>query len=151
MKIDEAQLRRATELVSFLASEYYEEIPLRIHTRGTDNQSRIGAPPFAPEFIKWIDAGSDDERYKDKRARQRGEYTSHDHRQRVTRVMREIRRVAPREYFVLSLATTKAMSVGQIATAMNDRAEQRGLEERYTVNDVTALLLLALSKAVAWY
>lgn len=151
MKIDEAQLRRARELVAFLASEYYEEIPLRIHMRGTDNQSRLGAPPFAPEFIKWLEAGSDDEKYKEKRARQRGDYTRHDHRQRVTRVMREIRRVAPREYFVLSLATMKGMEITQITSVMNERAELRGHDERYTHHDVAALLLLALSKAMAWY
>lgn len=151
MIVDEDTQKKAIEMIDFLATEYISELPMRIHMRGTDDGHGLGGPPFAPEFIRWIDAGSKVEDDQIRRARYRGETAFLDHRQRVTRVFRKIRRVAPREYYVLSLATTKRMSVIQITNAMNRRAEKGNFPERYTVDGVTALLILALDKAESWY
>lgn len=151
MILDAETQKKAVEMIDFLSTEYIGELPIRIHMRGTDDGHGLGGPPFAPEFIRWLDAGSEAEDTKVRRARYRGETAFLDHRQRVTRVFRKIRKVAPREYYVLSLATTKRMSVVQITNAMNDRAEKGGFPERYTVDGVTALLILALDKSEAWY
>jgi hypothetical protein len=151
MILSDEQVRKANELLDFFATEYIGEIPLRIHMRGTDDGHGLGGPPFSPEFIRWIDAGSKQEDDKIRKARYRGDPAFLDHRQRVTRVFRKIRRVAPREYYVLSLAATKGMTVTEISLAMNIRAEELGHPERYTPHGVTALLILALDKAATWY
>lgn len=151
MNLDQEAIDKAEELLDFFATEYISELPMRIHMSGTDDGHGLGGPPFAPEFIKWLDAGSKQEDDKLRRARYRGETAFTDHRQRVTRVFRKIRRVAPREYYVLSLAATKRMTVIQITIAMNKRAEEGNFPERYTVEGVTALLILALDKAESWY
>ncbi len=147
----EADYRRAEQLIEFLSAEYIAEVPLRIHARGTDAGHGLGGPPFAHEFILWLDAGSNEERLKEKRARQRGEHVTPDHRQRVTRVFRKIRAVAPREYYVLMLVCSKGMNIPEVVTAMNTRAESGGHPERYDERGVTALLMSALDKTSSWY
>lgn len=141
MKITEETARRLTHWVEFFSIEYESEIPMRIHASGTDDGHGLGGPPFAPEFLRWLMAGDENERSRERK----------DTRTRITRVFRRIRNVAPREYFVLQLVCSQRMNIPEVTAQMNERALARGLDESYTDQDVVTLLSSALDKAVKWY
>lgn len=149
--LTDADKRRITLQVEFFSGELTAEVPRRIHVRGTDDGHGLGGPPFAPEFLSWIDAGSAQEANQERRLAKRGIAKSHDPRQRATRAFRKVRRVAPREYFVLWLVCMKSMSVPTVTQVMNLRSEAGGHPERYTTDDVTLLLQSGLDKASKWY
>lgn len=140
-EITEETLERLSQWVEFFSTEFVAETPMRIHGRGTDEGHGLGGPPFHPEFLTWLQAG--DEREPSRAQR--------DARQRVTRVFRRIRSIAPREYFVLQLVCTRRMNIAEVTDVMNRRAEDGGHPERYTDRDVIALLSSGLDKAVKWY
>lgn len=139
MKFTTEDLERLTERVQFYSTEYMAEIPMRIHSRGTDDGHGLGGPPYHPQFEAWLKAGEPNERRVD------------DHRMRVTRAFRKIRQIAPREYFVLQLICAKRMDIVEVTRIMNERAEKGGHPERYTPMVVTVLLSSALDKAEKWY
>lgn len=147
MKYSEAELQRMSDLVDFFASSYADEVPTRIHSRGTDDGHGLGGPPFHPGFLAWLEAG--DVR-KDGKPRESEKRLS-DHRLRVTRAYRKVRRMAPTEWFVLQLVCVHHLDVVKVTEVMNQRAEDRGLEERYTSLGVTALLASALDKMSKFY
>jgi hypothetical protein len=138
VKFTEADRRRISQLVEFFSDEYLSETPMRIHSMGTDDGHGLGGPPFHPEFVNWLQAGEDSDR-------------KGDHRQRITRVFRKVRRVAPTEWYVLQMVCVQRIDIAHLVTLMNERAEAKGHPERYDAMGVTTLLMAALDKAYKWY
>lgn len=147
MKYTVADLERMHELVEFFSEEYAGEIPIRIHSRGTDDGHGLGGPPYHPDFVAWLEAGDVKRNGKPTESAKR----LGDHRLRVTRSFRKVRRMAPTEWFVLQLVCVHRLDILQVVEVMNSRAEERNLPERYDARGVTALLSSALDKATKFY
>ena len=147
MRYTTADLERMQDLVEFFSATYYEELPTRIHMRGTDDGHGLGGPPFHPEFLAWLEAGAEKKNGDPAESARR----LADHRLRVTRAFRKVRKMAPTEWFVLQLVCIHHLDLVQVVEVMNQRAEQRGFEERYTALGVAALLASALDKAGKFY
>jgi hypothetical protein len=147
VKYSESELQRMSDLVEFFSASYADEIPTRIHSRGTDDGHGLGGPPFHPGFLAWLEAG---DLYKSGKPKE-SEKRRTDHRLRVTRAYRKVRRMAPTEWFVLQLVCVHHLDVQRVTEVMNQRAEDRGLDERYTSLGVTALLASALDKMSKFY
>ena len=145
MKLSVVEIERINYWVAFFRSEYEGEIPMRIHakTGGSDEGGGLGGPPFHPEFIRWMTASMDKSENK--------WHTRGPGGNRMTKVLRQIRSVAPREYFVLQLIVTYHMSIAQAAKAMNQREQERGSDLSYSHDAVTALLIAGIDKAQKWY
>jgi hypothetical protein len=158
-----AEERRVENLLDFFHSELHGEYPMRIHSRDVDDGSKWGAPAFHPQFIRWLGA-----EYEHVGRDQSGVYHPPDGRTRVTRVLRKIRQVAPREYYVLQLVLANGMSVNEATKRMTEREAQRNEEARseaarkgesppvvedhvYDYTEVLLLLLAGLDKAYKWY
>lgn len=158
-----AEERRIENLLDFFHAELHGEYPMRIHSREVDDGSKWGAPAFHPQFIRWLNA-----EYEKVGKDGTGKYHPPDGRTRVTRVLRKIRSVAPREYYVLQLVLSNGMSVNEATKRMTEREAQRNEEARseaqrkglpipqvedhvYGYTEVLLLLLAGLDKAYKWY
>lgn len=124
------------EIATF-ASKWQEEIPGRMHQQsiGAD-----GTPSWTGEFYSWMSRGP----------WWRGDESPASSRLRITRAMRNLRKVAPREYDVLRRAFN-GESVEQICEWLNERAIRGGHPERYSMKDAVVLLVSGVDKLAAWY
>jgi hypothetical protein len=100
----------------FLADEWIRDFPLAQPGTG-----------WRSDFEKWLSGAAGD-------------------RTRTTRVMRKLRRTAPREFETLYRAMILGESFEQITTWLNERAIRNGIpldgrEVHYTVRDAVALFL----------
>jgi hypothetical protein len=77
--------------------------------------------------------------------------TDHEGEHRAARVMRKLRRVAPREYDVLYRMLVSGESFEEITAWLNDRARQHGFSTSYTVSDTTALFVAGIGFAQAFF
>lgn len=153
----EADVREAQRWLSQLGAEWKAEIPMRIHESGHDSHYGLGSsPPFSPEFIGYIGhlecevVGCIDCR----EARQK-EVRAHvlhaQGRTRTTKAFRKLRKAAPLEFDVLYLAVMHHQTVESITLKLNERAESRGIEDRYTLEDVAILALSGCDKLRRWW
>ena len=124
------------ELAMF-AARWSEEIPSKIHgsTLGDD-----GRPRWDGEFAAWMVKGP----------WWRGDDSPASAQLRITRAMRNLRKVAPREYDVIRRAFT-GESVEQINAWLNDRSIRGGHRERYTRKDTVVLIVSGVDKLAHWY
>jgi hypothetical protein len=125
------------EIATF-AAKWQEETPPRIHQRTLGED---GTPLWDGEFFSWMTRGSWFRHYD--------EAPSSD-RLRLTRAMRNLRRIAPREYDVLRRAFT-GETAQQICDWLNERAIRGGHPERYSLKDTVVLMASGLDKVSHWY
>jgi hypothetical protein len=139
--------------------DYQGEIPRRIHASHHGQHYGLGAaPPFAPEFERWMDrlhcgdprckhCGEDlpvyieGHQYREKKR---------DERVRVTRAFRKLRRAAPLEFDVLYMAVMGGHTIAEIAEKLTERAISKNKPERYDSHAVTVLVVLGVDKVSAW-
>ena len=140
-ELSAAEQRRVENLLDFFHAELQGEYPTRIHSRDIDDGSQWGAPAYHPTFIRWLNA--------EYPRLEHGERS--DGRTRITRALRRVRKVAPREYFVLSLILANGMTLNEAQARMNEREMQRDSEDRYTNETMLLLLLAGLDKLYKWY
>jgi len=116
--------------------EYRGEAPLRIHNGAL---APDGSRQWSPEFAQWITGDMPQQRVE-----------RSETQMRLTRAMRHLRDVAPREYDVmhrlLSGETTE-----EIQSWLNDRAERGGHPERYSLKDTVVLIVSGADKLAVWY
>ena len=126
----------ARDIAKF-STEWRDDHPIRIHQHaiGAD-----GAPAYAPEFMEWLGRGT---------AKARNEDHS-ETKLRLTRAMRNLRNVAPREYDVLHRVFA-GETTEQIRDWLNDRAVQGGHPERYSLKDTVVLIVSGVDKLTLWY
>jgi len=157
--ITEDEVQQAKRFLGEWGRDYRGEIPTRIHATSHGAHFGLGsAPPFAPEFVRYIGKLNcknpsckkcredlpiylEGEEY---RAKHR------DERTRVTRAFRKLRRAAPLEFDVLYLAVMHGLTVEDIAEKLTARAIAGGHEERYDVAAITILAIAGVDKAAAW-
>ena len=146
MDLPPEQIERLNYWVAFFRGEYEGEIPMRIHakTGGSEEGGGLGGPPFHPQFLAWLTASM-------RRPDDRRPYYNQSGHNRVTKVLRLIREVSPKEYFVLQRVINDHLSVQQTADRMNARSQERGLDEEWSYETVLALLMAGLDKASKWY
>lgn len=121
----EPVLAHLAHWLSVFAAEWHQEIPLKIHDRRIDDG---GKPQWHPEFARWLTrTGSLGPRNPLGRLR-------------VTRAMRDLRRVAPRQYEVLYRIMVVGESVESTTIWLNARAIRGGHPERYRLGDTLAIL-----------
>lgn len=160
-----AEARRIENLLDFFYAELQGEYPMRIHSREVEDGSQWGAPAFHPEFIRWLGVefektGKDD----------MGRIRVPDSRTRVTRALRKVRQVSPREYYVLQLILSHKLSLNEAITRMTEREAERNREARrlhdlepdlhpaapdedhvYAYDEVLTLLMAGLDKLYKWF
>lgn len=151
------EVRDAQRWLSDLGAEWKAEVPRRIHESGHNSHYGLGSsPPFAPEFIGYIGhlecARPGCRECGEHRQRQTLENRRHaDSRTRTTKAFRKLRKAAPLEFDVLYLAVMHNQTVVGITEKLNERAEARGIEDRYTLEDVAILALSGYDKLKRWF
>lgn len=151
------EVREAQRWLSDLGAEWKAEIPRRIHESGHDAHYGLGSsPPFAPEFIGYIGhleclqpGCRECIEERQKVARMNTRHT--ESRTRTTKAFRKLRKAAPLEFDVLYMAVMHNQTVAGITIKLNQRAESRGLEDRYTQADVAILALSGYDKLKRWW
>lgn len=156
--VTEAEAQRARRLLSEWAVAYHGEIPRRIHASHHGQHYGLGAaPPFAPEFTRYMDRLLCDrpncktcredipvyiegQQYRDQH---------NDERTRVTRAFRKLRRAAPLEFDVLYMAI-RGNTLNDIAQKLTERAIARNKPERYDTTSVTLLAVCGVDKVEGW-
>jgi hypothetical protein len=157
--VTESEVKETRDFLSRWGREYREEIPSRIHASGHGQHYGLGsAPPFAPEFIRYIGRLNckrpnckecredlpiylEGEEYRKKHS---------DERTRITRAFRKLRRAAPLEFDVLYMAVMLGHSVAEIAQKLTERAAARGHADTYDETAVTVLAIVGVEKVSAW-
>lgn len=120
------------------------EAPMRIHCRETDAG---GAPEWHPSFMRWIDA----ERETSPRTSTRFYESDHKmHPQRLKRALRQVRRLAPREYDALYLMIALHYTWHGARTKMNEDNLRRGHPE-YSEAEFLILTVAGSSLLLASY
>jgi hypothetical protein len=155
MIVTQAEIDTARHWLASIAEDYRSEIPRRIHGGTKGQHYGLGAaPPFAPEFIKYI-GGLRCERKNcsicSEQPWKEDNYRNPESRTRVTRAFRRLRRVAPLEFDVTYMATMHGLTASQIAEELNRRAITRGHPERYDTEAVAVLAVLGVGKLQLWY
>lgn len=153
----EVEVREAQRWLRQLGAEWKAEVPMRIHESGHDSHYGLGSsPPFAPEFIGYIGhlecgvVGC----HECLEARQKDARATRQHAQgriRTTKAFRKLRKAAPLEFDVLYLAVMHNQTVVAITAKLNERAETKGIEDRYTDEDVAILALSGYDKLKRWW
>lgn len=139
-----------------LARDWQGEIPTRIHEQDHGQHYGLGSsPPFAPEFIGYIGRltckSPDCEKCRRAEKSPPTDGRKGNERTRTNRAFRKLRRSAPLEYDVLWMAVMYRLTVRQITINLNDRAIARGIDDRYTPQDVVVLAMSAIDKVSRWY
>lgn len=132
------------------------EAPSRIHTRETDAG---GTPEWHPSFERWIDAGEAcvvatcrDTRHLNP-DRQATHFREPDHRmhpQRLKRALRQLRRLAPREYDAMYLMIALGYTWHDAREKLNADNLGRGKPE-YTEAEFLVLTVAGSSLLLAGY
>ena len=131
----EPVLAHLAHWLSIFAAEWHQDVPLQIHTKQLEKGT--GAPQWAPEFARWITGRSNSQ--------------NPDGRLRVTRAMRSLRQVAPRQYEVLYRIMVLGDSVASTTAWLNNRAIRGGHPERYRIGDTLAILQSSVDWVEAHY
>jgi hypothetical protein len=119
------------------------EVPIRIHSRETDAG---GAPEWHTSFERWIDAERDMTRRQDR-------FYESDKKMntaRLKRALRQLRRLAPREYDALYLMLALGYTWHGAREKMNGDCLTRGQAE-YSEADFLVLTISGSSLLLAGY
>jgi len=139
MPIPEERLHFTVTWLWKLRRYWEDEIPLRIHSRETDEG---GTNQWHPEFARWLlRADLNDQRWRD----------NPDQRVRTTRAMRKLREKYPREYEVIYRIVVLDHTISQTQQWLNDRAEKHRKPERYSREAVLLYLLNGAEKTHSWW
>jgi hypothetical protein len=139
---DSKAIAEAVYWARFLSEEWlrdFADAPTRIHTNAVADD---GTPQWQRAFTQWIDGGGTPDDIA---------------RQRTTKVMRKLRRTAPREYEVLYRAMVAGESFEQITAWLNERALRNGIErpggraEGYRLKDSVALFVAGVDFARCYW
>ncbi len=131
------------------------EIPVRIHSYGTDDGHGLGGPPFNPEFERWLGQICFCGRKYNDLTGEAGcpsmdvQITKNKHtesRQRTTRAFRKLRKIAPREFDALYLMCALRVSFEDTLISLNERAIRLDKPERYTPSDLMVLVVSGVDK-----
>lgn len=135
--LSSAQVAKTVRDLALFSAEWNLETPGRIHQHalGAD-----GRPAMTAEFSSWLFAEA---------GRWQGQDASLS-TLRLTRAMKSLRKVAPREYDVMRRAFN-GESARQICGWLNDRAIAGGHPERYSIKDTVVLLVSGCDKLAAWF
>ena len=129
-------LEQTSRHIAQFASEWRDETPLVVHRRQLDGG---GTPGWSGEFMGWI---TRDERGRDYEPQS-------EERQRVTRAMRMLRKVAPREHETL-WRIFSGESVEQVCAWLNERSIRHGHPERYSMKDTVVIIVSGVDKLAFW-
>lgn len=129
-------IKEAAHWGTFLGAEWIRDFPDRMHDHGLVGD---GTPQrWSADMAKWIDNAADE-----------------GNRGRTTRVMRRLRRVAPREYEVMYQAMVLGENFEAITAWLNARAIRNdipvpaGRSVHYRLKDTVALFIAGVDYARA--
>lgn len=138
--IPEAVLRSTFKDMALFASYWNEEIPLRIHSRDTDDG---GTPQWHSGFAMWLTRA---DVFRDDRWRENPEP-----RVKTTRAFRKLRKFAPREYEVVYRTAILRIPIETTIVWLNDRAIKNDKPERYGLEETLLLLVSGVDKVANWF
>ena len=129
-------IKEAAHWGTFLGAEWIRDFPERMHDAGLVDD---GTPQrWSADLSKWLDGARDE-----------------GNRGRTTRVMRKLRRVAPREYEVMYQAMVLGHDFNAITEWLNSRAIRNriplpeGRDVHYRLKDAVALFIAGVDYARA--
>lgn len=134
--VDQAVLDDTSRHLRAFIPQWRDEFPMRIHDRGF---AEDGSHQWSGEFSRWITRSS----------RRRDDEDHPDTRLRLTRLMRRLREVAPREHDVLWMIL-RGDRVQDVCTWLNARAIRQGHPERYSLKDTVVLIVSGVDKLAYW-
>lgn len=166
INFSDEQIRFARGMVRYFSSEWFAEIPTKIHV-GSHVYDDSGAPVYTDEFINYID---DSVRSGKREDRPRRPHDIARPRRAVTEAFRTLRRRAPFEYDAMNCLTVIDQvgrhsspnaddpkliaqfeaSLRATAERFNLRAIKRGDSQRFTSNDILLLVISAVEKLSRW-
>lgn len=141
--------------------EFVQEVPLRIHTRDTDDGHGLGGPQFSRAFVSFVGQLCTCGRKKDP-------YDPDDHgcsttptrflrgsdhkmhAQRLKRALRKLRAIAPAEHDALYLMLALGYSFDAARDKIND-GRLRRLQPEYSETDFMVLAVAGASKLIESY
>ena len=133
-------MRRTVHWATWLAEDWKGEYPLKLHSGGLASD---GSPEWHPDFQKWLTRN-------DGRGKR-----NETQRLRTTRVMRSLRKVAPREYEVTYRILILGERISSTTQWLNQRAAKNDIPfpnhrpegPHYTQKDTWALFIAAIDFA----
>jgi hypothetical protein len=138
LAIPQKEIARCQSNLTELSFYWHEELPLRIHSRDTDDS---GSPQWHSDFARWLlRADVNDDTWS----------RNPDSRVACTRAFRLLRRRSIREYEVLYRTVALGLSVTSTMRWMNERAERNDLPDRFTETEVVLMLIIASDKVMTW-
>ena len=137
--IPSAVLEQTSKHIAQFAPEWRDEVPMAIHAHRLDSG---GVPALTGEFMGWLSRTERNKRYRPE--------PEPEARQRVTRAMRTLRKVAPREHETL-WKIFSGESVEQVCLWLNERAIRHGHPERYSMKDTVVIIVSGVDKLAFWY
>ena len=158
--VSEADLARTRHWLGEFARDWIGEVPMRIHKKDHDG---MGSPEFSDEFVGYI--GELTCKVDtcmicvDRKAAPKQYLTSEAYRlqhraqarNRTTKAIRRLRRIAPLEFDVLYLIVMHGLSVSQVAEKLTERSRTRGLDETFDVPSVLILVVSGVEKTSSWW
>jgi hypothetical protein len=127
--------KASRDLVQFQRT-WQGSMPMRIHDR---RLAADGTPEFSSEFLAWVC-----------RAWRDDDALATDARMRLTKGMKMLRDIAPREHDVIR-QVLDGRPAEEIREWLNDRAIRGGHPERYSLKDTVVLIVSGSDKLAAWY
>lgn len=142
MFFPDAVLRATATAAQRLGSQWASEVPVRIHSSSIGEG---GAPEWHPSFARWLTRS------------ERPPALGGDESLRTTRVMRKLRKIAPREYEVCYRLLILRDTIAATTRWLNERARANaialppGRSIHYTEKDTLALFIAGIDWAeVHW-
>jgi hypothetical protein len=137
-------MRDTAHWATWFASDWKQEIPIRIHS---SEIALDGSPEWHPDFEKWMT--------RDDRSKRNNVAKG----LRTTRVMRRLRRVAVREYEVCYRVLYLGERLEETTKWLNDRAKRNAVPmpdhrptgPHYTEKDTLALVIAGLAFAKEYW
>jgi len=130
-------LEQTSRQIRQFAPEWRDDMPMTIHEHALD---RGGVPRYSGEFIGWLTRNEGG----------RSAYPDQsDARFRITKAMRTLRKVAPREHETL-WRIFSGETVEQVCLWLNERAIRHGHPERYSTKDTVVIIVSGVDKLAYW-
>jgi len=139
MTLSQAVIEQASSRIAQFAPEWRDEAPMRLHDSRLDAG---GVPSWSGEFMGWIARN-------ERGTRSRPEYEP-EAKLRITRAMRTLRKVAPREHEAL-WRIFSGESAEQVCAWLNERSIRHGHPERYSLKDTIVIIVSGVDKLAFWY
>jgi hypothetical protein len=159
--ISSDDIARTRHWLGEFAKDWIGEVPTKIHKKEPGGLG--AAPAFSDEFVGYIGELTCkvdtcmicvDRKHAPRHSLSSESYRlAHktQSRNRTTKAIRKLRRVAPLEFDVLYMIVMHGLSVEQVAQKLTERSRTRGLDETFDIPSVVILTVSGVEKVSSWW